>query len=194
MSPAAVLLVVILTFAACSPATPPSPSATPVAAPPHTLPIPAPSPTVRASGAPVASASPLTLADAKDCPVTKPGKAPEEIRDRLFGSSVAVGNKDLWVGGLGEDGVILAEPRLVESDGSIGWKFGWWRIVPGRLTVTGLRLDAPAPTPRVSVPDGYGPQGFQASGVFFPTEGCWRVTGSVATSQLTFVAFVLRAS
>jgi hypothetical protein len=124
--------------------------------------------------------------------VTRPGKAPEDIGDRLFGSSVAFGNKDLWVGGLGDDGVILADSRFVESDGSIGWKFGWWRIVPGRLTISGRRLDAPGPPLRASVPDGYGSQGFQASGVSFPTEGCWEITGSVGGSELTFVTFVLR--
>ncbi len=144
------------------------------------------------SSAPAAIASPLTLADAKSCPVTKPGKAPADIGDRLFGASVAFGNKDLWVGGLGADGVIVADSQLVESDGSIGWKLGWWRIVPGRLTITGRRLDAPAAAPRASVPDGYGSGGFQASGVSFPTEGCWEVTGSAGGSELTFVTFVLR--
>jgi hypothetical protein len=146
---------------------------------------------IASAGAPAASASPLTLADARNCPVTKPGKAPEDIGDRLFGSSVAFGNKDLWVGGLGDDGVIVADSRFVESDGSIGWKFGWWRILPGRLTISGRRLDAPAPPARASVPDGYGPEGFQASGVSFPTEGCWEIRGSVGGSALTFVTFVL---
>jgi hypothetical protein len=183
-------LLLIVTFAACSLATPPSPSAAAVASPVGTNPTP-PS-MVASGGAPAASASPLTLADAKNCPVTKPGKAPEDIGDRLYGSSVAFGNRDLWVGGLGDDGVIVADSRFVESDGSIGWKFGWWRIVPGTLTITGRRLDTPAPPARASVPDGYGPEGFQASGVSFPTEGCWEITGSVGGSALTFVTFVLR--
>ncbi len=188
----AVILLLTVTFAACSPATPPSPSAAALPSPVGTSPTPPPSSTAAASGAPAATASPLTLGDAKNCPVSKPGKAPEDIGDRLFGSAVAFGNPDLWVGGLGDEGVILADSRFVESDGSIGWKFGWWRIVPGLLTITGRRLDAPAPPPRASVPSGYGPQGFQASGVSFPTEGCWEVTGSVGGSKLTFVIFVLR--
>jgi hypothetical protein len=137
-------------------------------------------------------ASPRTIADAESCPVTTPGKAPAEIGDRLFGSAYAFGNSDLWVGGLGPDGVIPADSRFVESDGSIGWKLGWWRIASGTLTITGRRLDAPAPPLRASVPDGYGPQGFQASGVYFSTEGCWEVTGTVASSELTFVTFVFR--
>ncbi|HEU4919445.1 MAG TPA: hypothetical protein VFT20_06865 [Candidatus Limnocylindrales bacterium] len=131
------------------------------------------------------------MADAKNCPVTKPAKAPADFGDRLFGSSAAFGNDDLWVGGLGEDGVILADPRFVESDGSIGWKFGWWRIVSGSLTITGRRLDAPGRLLRAEFDD-YGTHGFQASGVYFPTEGCWEVTGTVGNSHLTFVTFVLR--
>jgi hypothetical protein len=134
----------------------------------------------------------LTVADAATCPVTKPGKAPAEIGDQLFGAAEAFGNSDLWVGGLGPDGVIPADSRFVESDGSIGWKFGWWRVVSGTLTITGRRLDASAPPLRASVPDGYGPQGFQASGVHFSTEGCWEVSGAVGSSHLTFVTFVLR--
>jgi hypothetical protein len=110
----------------------------------------------------------------------------------MFGGGSAVGNGDLWVGGLGPDGVIPADARFVESDGSIGWKFGWWRIAPGTLAISGSRLDAVAAPLRASVPDGYGQQGFQASGVYFPTEGCWEVTGVVGTAQLTFVAFVIR--
>jgi hypothetical protein len=134
----------------------------------------------------------LTIADAADCPVTTPTTAPAEFAERLFGSGSAVGNDALWVGGLGADGVIPADPRFVEPDGSIGWKLGWRRITPGTLTITGRRLDAPAAPLRASVPEGYGDSGFQASGVYFPTEGCWEVTGSVGDAALTFVVFVLK--
>jgi hypothetical protein len=124
--------------------------------------------------------------------VTKPINGPEEITDQLFGWGSAVGNADLWVGGLGDGGVIRADARLVERDGSIGWKLGWWRVVSGRLVITGRRLDAPAPPLRASVLDGYGSRGFQATGVSFPTEGCWEVTGAVGDAEVTFVTFVLR--
>lgn len=192
MRTSAVFLLLSMTFAACSPAPPPSPSAAAVAPQVGSNPIPPPSSTVPGAGTPAETSSPLTTADAKSCPVTQPGKAPADIGDRLFGSSAAFGNNDLWVGGLGEDGVILADSRFVESDGSIGWKFGWWRIVSGTLAITGRQLDAHGPPPRASVPDGYGSQGFQASSVYFPTEGCWEVTGTVGGSELTFVTFVLR--
>jgi hypothetical protein len=118
---------------------------------------------------------------------------PSDIGDSLFGSDAAFGNADLWVGGLGDRGVIVADHRFIESDGSIGWKLGWYRIVSGSLTISGRRLDADAPPLRSSVPDGYGTHGFQSSGVYFPTEGCWEVTGTVGGSSLTFVTFVITA-
>jgi hypothetical protein len=186
------LLLLGMALAGCSPVTPPTPTPAAVASPTGNNATPSPSPSMIATGTDVAPASPLTIADAERCPVTKPGKAPAEIGDRLFGSAQAIGNTDLWVGGLGPDGVIPADSRFVKIDGSIGWKFGWWRIVPGALMITGRRLDAPAPPLRASVPDGYGPLGFQASGVYFSTEGCWEVSGTVGSSKLTFVTFVLR--
>jgi hypothetical protein len=192
MRASAVLLLFGLTLAACSPAAPPSHSGVVVARPVGSNPKSPAASTLVETGTPAATALLLTVSDAANCPVTQPGAAPADIADRLFGSASAFGNSDLWVGGLGEDGVILADSRFVESDGSIGWKFGWWRIASGTLAITGRRLDAQGPPPRALVPDGYGPRGFQASGVYFPTEGCWEVTGTVAGSELTFVTFVLR--
>lgn len=98
------------------------------------------------------------------------------------------------VGGLWPDGVLAVGSDFVEDDGSIGMKFGWWRVAPGELTITGRRLDVSAPPLHADVPEGYGEDGFQATGVFFPTEGCWEVTGSVGRSTLTFVTFVIEGS
>ncbi len=141
---------------------------------------------------PTSNGAILRVNDDENCSVTTPGQAPAEIGDQLFGSASAFGNDKLWVGGLGDGGVILADSGSVEADGSIGWKFGWWRIASGGLTISGRRLDAAAPPLRASVPSGYGSSGFQASGVSFPTEGCWEVTGTVGGSSLTFVTFVRR--
>jgi len=147
------------------------------------------------SSGPTATAAPggrLTSADAARCPVTRPrsfSPPPGVSPGVLFGASSAHGNAQLWVGGLGEDGIIAAGP---EPDGSIGMKFGWYRITPGRLVITGRRLDGAAPPARASVPDGYGDSGFQSTGVTFPTPGCWEVTGTVGpTATLTFVTFVI---
>jgi hypothetical protein len=129
-------------------------------------------------------AKPSTRPAAGDCPVTAPRPVDRRYawRPRLFGWGSSYGNGQLWVGGLGPHGVI---DRL-------DWKLGWWREVPGRLRIDGRRLDAAAPSLRTSVPSGYGRAGFQASGVAFPAEGCWQVTGRVDQASLTFVTLVAR--
>jgi len=80
----------------------------------------------------------------------------------------------------------------VAEDGSIHAKLGWWRGVPGRLTLTGRRLDAAAPRLTAHVPSGYGRRGFQPTGLVFPTVGCWRVEGRVGEARLTFVVKVTK--
>jgi hypothetical protein len=65
--------------------------------------------------------------------------------------------------------------------------------VTGKLRIEGRRLDGPAPPLTADVPDGYGDAGFQASGIDFPTEGCWEVTGRVGSASLTFVTLVVAA-
>ena len=143
------------------------------------------------TGSPTATAS---LGEGASCSVTLPAGVASSGQERPFGSSaLAFGNNELWVVPIQEDGVISADSRSIESDGSISTKFGWWRTMPGTLTVSGRRLDAPAPPLRADVPDGYGSSGFQASRVFFPTEGCWEITGTVGTATLSFVAFIRRS-
>ena len=111
---------------------------------------------------------PVTLADARRCPVTRPnGATPPRIGEQ---AGVNHGNTKLWTA-LWPAGVIKAEPDYVDKNGWIHMKFGWWRRVSGRLSIQGRRLDAPAPPLRAEVSDGYGDHGFQASGVSFPTEG-----------------------
>ena len=124
--------------------------------------------------------------------MTVPGPAaiPDHDASVLFGAERAYGNGKLWVGGLGEDGVIRAGRHFVTRDGGVEWKLGWWREVPGRLEISGRRIDAPAPPVRSRVPAGYGRTGFQSSGVLFPTDGCWRLTGRVGQTALTFVVSV----
>jgi hypothetical protein len=158
---------------------------------------------VRPTGVPATTAArttaahqpgPITLADAKRCPVTLPrsvgpsGTSPDDF----FGWGASYGNGVLWVGGLWPRGVIEAGPELVAEDGSVGMKFGWWRSATGTLQITGRRLDASAPPARGVVPDGYAATGFQASGVEFPTEGCWEITGALPSTSLSFVTFVIK--
>lgn len=139
------------------------------------------------------TASPVPPGSVSDCPVTQPQTTPPEIGHQLYGWMSAYGNDDLWVGGLGQDGVMAFDEGAVHGDGSIGTKLGWWRNVSGSVDISGRRLDGPAPRLHGEGSDGYGNLGFQASGVSFPAEGCWEVTGRVGDAELTFVTYVISA-
>ena len=84
------------------------------------------------------------------------------------------------------------ERATINEDGSIDAKFGWWRAGSGKIRISGKRLDASAPRLRAHVPSGYG-RGFQATGLTFPTTGCWRITGRYAGASLTFTVLVAKS-
>jgi hypothetical protein len=111
-----------------------------------------------------------------------------------------------------EDAAVLNEPAYgwyyVNADRSIwasaGWtgqedsylrageggvKVGWFRPAGAVLTISGQRTDGPAAPLTAHVPCCY-PTRFQATGLFFPTAGCWRVTASAAESELSFTLWV----
>jgi hypothetical protein len=73
--------------------------------------------------------------------------------------------------------------------GKEGNKIGWFRPAGADLEITGRRLDAEAPPLEAHASCCY-PTRFQASGVYFPTEGCWEVTARAAGSLLSFVVNV----
>jgi hypothetical protein len=124
---------------------------------------------------------------APTCRVTLPNhqSPPGERPDPLD-----YGNGVLWTA-LWRHGVVLARPADVVK-GAVEAKFGFWRGVKGQLHVTGERLDGPAPALKADIPQGYGSSGFQATGLTFPTDGCWKVTASVAGHRLSFVTIVVR--
>lgn len=70
-----------------------------------------------------------------------------------------------------------------------GVKVGWFRPAGATLEITGRRLDAQAPALHAHVPCCY-PTRFQATGLIFPTEGCWEVTANAADRALSFVVRV----
>jgi hypothetical protein len=90
--------------------------------------------------------------------------------------------------GILPDGGAMA---IINANGSISAKLGWWLGVPGELVITGRRLDASAPPLRADVPDGYG-SGFQATRLTFSTAGCWQVVGKVGQARLNFVVRVTK--
>ena len=117
----------------------------------------------------------LLPASTEACPVTLPnGSAPPgEPASEFFH-----GNGTLWTV-LWPDGKVLitSDDQVRASDGALTMKFPWWRGIAGPLSITGRRLDAPSPPLQAMIPEGYGEIGIQASGLIFPTAGCWEVTG-----------------
>ena len=96
------------------------------------------------------------------------------------------GDGRLWTV-LPRDGIAHEARR---RDGSVAVKFPWWRAVRGRLGITGRRIDNPAAPLRANVLEGYGLTGFQATGIVFPTPGCWEVAAAAGDSRLRFVVLV----
>jgi hypothetical protein len=115
------------------------------------------------------------------CPISEPGgKQPPEVAN--LNKMDGLGNDVLWVSlvmwsehpgtvEVPNDDHLQPDGRVIEM------KWAWYRYVSGRLTITGQRLDAPAPPLEAVIPDGYGATGFQVSGITFPTDGCWQITG-----------------
>jgi hypothetical protein len=138
--------------------------------------------------------SPATESEvtAATCPVTLPNESvPPDATD--WPRDDSHGNGKLWTY-LGPYGVVVAPDEYIEKDGSIRVKWPWWRGVRGKLKVEGRRLDRPARPLRAEINNGYGLSGFQPSGIYFSTEGCWEVTGKVGGASLTFVTVVVKAS
>jgi hypothetical protein len=125
------------------------------------------------------------------CQVTTPnGSTPSGERP----SPRHHGDDNLWTQ-LWPEGTVVFRPGgpgFVLPDGSLQMKFPWWRGVQGRLIIEGRRLDADAPALRAHIPNGYGASGFQATGLIFPTPGCWEVTGHAGEATLSFVVSVVK--
>lgn len=106
------------------------------------------------------------------------------------------GNGRLYTSALQDNGEIVADLTVIEADGSIGWKFAWWRApgvgAAGDLRITGHEINSRT-TVVATIPDGYG-QRFQASGISFPAEGCYEITARSGDAQLTFVVKVAKVA
>lgn len=177
-------------LAACSPA---GPAPSTLTLPPRADDSADPSPaggsephTVASSLGPSQTASRATIDGA--CPVSRPNGVTPPEGEAPGGNYL--GNGRLWTV-LWPKGMVVVPPDAVEPDGGLGMKFAWWRgpDVHGALHITGHELTLGVPV-RAHVPDGYGDTGFQASGIVFPVEGCYEVTGEAGGAQLTFVTMV----
>lgn len=124
-------------------------------------------------------------------PVT-PAALPDDVRSWAQDASVA-GAATLWA--IVPDSRWITYDLQPQTEGSpYGLKQPWFRTAPGQVAIDVDRLDGPG-TANVNVPDGYGQDGFQVSGIRFDTPGCWRIVGTDGTSATTIhVSFPGRAS
>jgi len=136
----------------------------------------------------------LRLATTQACPVTIPNgnRPPRQPRNLSW-----YGNGLLWAAlSYTPDGVYTVPQDRVGADGSIGAKLFWVTSPPSRVpTVTGQRLDAPAPPLQFngavqgSFSGAINPS--WATRLLFPSAGCWRLTARVRDVSLTYVVNVV---
>jgi hypothetical protein len=83
----------------------------------------------------------------------------------------------------------ITETEMVLNVAEEWIKVGWIRPAGAELTVTGQRLDRNAPPLEFEAACCY-PTRFQASGLYFPTAGCWEVNAKAADKKLSFVVWI----
>lgn len=101
-----------------------------------------------------------------------------------------VGNGSLWVQFEAGSELTVLPPG---PHGFLSGKLGWFRAVPGQVLVSGRPVTGPAANFRSdvgTVPE-YGPTGFVPSVLRFERPGCWRITGHLAGTRLSFVVEVI---
>ena len=149
------------------------------------------------------------------CPVTKPPwiafVPPSPYPAEQPASSFWFGTEKLWTNLL-MDGTWKGLPvwtaaEQAEEDASyrptgpaFRNKLFWWHEsydwrTDDPLTVTGKRLDAPAPPLYGRANNGWTNDShhpFMVAGIFLPTLGCWQITGDYKGDKLTFVVFVTK--
>lgn len=123
------------------------------------------------------------------CPVTEPDwiKPPKDSAVQsppTYGYYFINKDRSIWASAWWEEN---EEYQLHPSEDGI--KMGWFRPEEATLEISGQRLDGQAPPLEAHVPCCY-PTRFQATGLAFPIEGCWKVTATAADSMLSFIVEV----
>src|SRR6266508_690609 len=134
------------------------------------------------------------------CPITVPQNppfVPPSPYDSMgFKGEFWYGSNSLWTA-VRQNGIWEALPHNPEgyTQKVFWWRDGYvWTEEPQpALTVTGERLDAPAPPLHASeATNAYAGDIGSAMlvGVDMPTLGCWKITGKYADTELSFVVWV----
>ena len=142
-----------------------------------------------ATGAAAPRGTTVALPSGGTCPVTPAITAPEPTP---ASGNAAIGmHRDPLGNGpwyRSPDGRIWATASgFVRRPG--GNKVVWIKPLGAQLQVSGRRLDGAAPPLGVSLPCCY-PGDYQASGVDFPTSGCWEIEAQADSTIFRFVVAV----
>ena len=124
----------------------------------------------------------------EECPVTeavwvKPPADPAVQDPPAYGYYFVNEDNSIWASAWWAE---AKEPLRFSKEGI---KVGWFRPAGAELAITGQRLDAEAPPLEAEAGNGY-PTRFQASSLYFPSEGCWEVTATAEDRELSFVVWV----
>ncbi|MGI8688388.1 MAG: hypothetical protein ACR2M3_07390 [Thermomicrobiales bacterium] len=185
-------------FASCTPA-----SNNYVSSPASAVPTATAAPTVAPGIIPVATSAVAAAVPPASCSVTLPANPPfippspyPPTPPPLYANEFWSGTEMLWTM-LRMDGTWQ---KLPYHDGAYTQKVFWWRQgydyrtdPEPNLSVTGRRLDAPAPPMQASGATN-GSRGdigsFMVVGVDIPTPGCWEITGQSAGAIQRFVVWI----
>lgn len=127
-----------------------------------------------------------------DCDVTEANgeEPPAETGDHWYGSGAP--EASLWVQLPTQP--IVPTPHFEPSyEGGHGIKTPFWRGEgSGPITLTGDRLDEPSDLePTIDAAwDGYPVPGFIATGIWYPTYGCWKLTATDGNDAITWTVLV----
>jgi len=136
------------------------------------------------------------------CPVTKPLEPPfQPPAPYPSAGSLWIGSPTLWTN-VPADGVWNGLGHYTPEDSRFRQKLFWWSEGydwrtenPPELTITGTRLDSPAPPVTTDEHANAGwtndrEHPFMVAGIFIPTLGCWKITGQFKGEELSYVVWV----
>ena len=146
---------------------------------------------------------PISRQDASlACPVTTPRRV-ENVRGGItFAPSYVIGSDKLWTN-VSSDNIVLAQPWLLQADGSIRvkWACLYRAQVEGELKVVGQRIsEGNESFPEVELAQDINPADFpeledgiegRVSYMVFPSTGCWNVTATKGAEQIQFTTQVV---
>ena len=127
-------------------------------------------------------------ASANACPLTEPAwaKPPEDSAVQnvpAYGYYFVNEDNSMWASAWWTE----REENYLRAGEDI--KVGWFRPAGATVEITGQRLDGKADALETHIPCCY-PTRFQATGLVFPTNGCWEVIARAEDRELSFVIWV----